>query len=259
MGSPRSIVAALVGVLGFAACAAPHLEAPTLAAWSPTVDVREGRPEDGLPYRLHLPRPGPGGRPARLLVWLHPSTASMNREVEALVPALAARGLALLVVTDKDFRGWVLDDVSRLFEGTLPGLAGLPGLEIRHPLLLGFSAGGQMALFLWRQFPGAFGGVVVMGAEPVKLGADEPSRRMDPPPPGQAGATPLLVLEGAREPGARMWRAVEPVFRGAGVAIELRVVTGRGHEWLLDDPGEREAMLGWLSRVIAAPAGPPSL
>jgi poly(3-hydroxybutyrate) depolymerase len=209
----------------------------------------EGSPPGALPYRLWLPATATADRPARLLVWLHPSTASMNSQVETLVADLAARGIALLVPTEKDFSGWSREEARQLFEGTLPVVARTPGLEAARPALLGFSAGGQLALLLWVQFPGSFSGIAVVGAEPVAFGPGGATRDLEPPPGEGARTTSLLVFEGAKERGARMWQGVLKPWRDAGIPLELRVVPGRGHEWLLAVPAEREAFLGWIENL----------
>jgi hypothetical protein len=104
-----------------------------------------------------------------------------------------------------------------------------------------------MALLLWRQMPGAFAGAAVMGAEPVVFGPGGAAREMEPPRDAGSPVAPLWVLEGAGEPGARMWRGVAGDWRAAGVPLDLRIAAGRGHEWLLDEGAERAAFLAWVS------------
>jgi predicted esterase len=241
-------LAVLAAVL-LSACATARGGGPGDAPPVAGVRAMEGRPAGALPYRLWLPATATADHPARLLVWLHPSTASMNPQVETLVAELAARGIALLVLTEKDFSGWNREDVRQLFDGTIPFVARTPGLDAARPALLGFSAGGQMALLLWLQFPGTFSGIAVVGAEPVAFGAGGATRDLEPPPGEGARATPILVLEGARERGARMWQGVLEPWREAGVPIELQIAPGRGHEWLLSLPAEREAFLGWIEKL----------
>ena len=256
-GVPARSVARVLWVVAAAAlsaCAAVRPDASADLAPVPAgTRSLEGSPAGALAYRLWLPGEATVARPARLLVWLHPSTASMNRQVESLVPELAARGWALLVPTEKDFSGWTREEVRQLLDGTLPSVARTPELDAARPALLGFSAGGQMALLLWLQFPGAFSGVAVVGAEPVVFGAGGLSREIEPPRGERAGATPILVLAGERERGARMWQDVADAWRAGGVRIEIRTVPGRGHEWLLSAPAERGTFLGWLETL--APAG----
>jgi alpha-beta hydrolase superfamily lysophospholipase len=242
-------VLAVLSAGALSACATTRTGAP--GDFEPVSGVRtlEGSPAGGHPYRLRLPAGSTDEAPARLLVWLHPSGASLNPAVESLVPGLAARGWALLVLTDKDFGGWTRDETRQLFDGTLPAVAQTPGLDARRPALLGFSAGGQMALLLWAQFPGAFSGVAIVGAEPVAPAVGRATREITPPPGKAAAATPLLVVEGGQERGVRMWRGVLDPWRDAGVRLELRAVAGRGHEWLLGEPAERDAFLGWIEKL----------
>ena len=222
----------------------------------PGVRTVEGEAPEGFPWRLRLPGDASPARPARLVVWLHPAGRSLNRRVESLAPELAARGFGLLVVTDKAFERWRGDELRRLLGPTLADAGRTPGADPRHPVLLGFSAGGQAALLAWRLAPAAFGGVAVTGAEPTAPGPAGP-RDLDPPPAALRPA-PLWVAVGAGEPAAAEWRSAAPRWREAGLEPDLVVVPGRGHEWLLE--GEvRAAFLGWLARLPAPetrPTGP---
>ncbi|WP_375764758.1 hypothetical protein NR798_23865 [Archangium gephyra] len=210
-------------------------------------DVRTGAPESGLPWRLHLPDTATGEHPLRLLVWMHPSGGSANALVEPLAPAFAERGWALLVVTDKDFSGWRGQEANRLMLGTLPDVARLPGVDARQPVLLGFSAGAQMALELWAARPGAFGGLVLLaGAPRLSQGSEQL------PPAGEARArVPLLAVVGAGDGSAPLWREASRTWPAAGLSLEVLEVLGRGHEWLLGDEAALARVLEWLQARAA--------
>jgi predicted esterase len=248
-------VAALAACAGIAAsaCATSRPGEPGGYDGDARLDVTEGKPGGGLAFRLTTSTAATPERPARLLVWLHPSGGSFNSEVEALAPDLAERGYALLVVTEGPFDSWRGADVGRLVRGTLPAVAAMPCLDARHPVLLGFSAGGQVALLLWRQDPRWMGGLALVAAQPVVPGEGGVAVPLEPPP-GSA-ATPILVFIGAEESGVVRWREAAPRWRGAGVPLTVREVAGRGHEWLLDG-AERQALLGWLERLPAPVVDP---
>jgi hypothetical protein len=91
-----------------------------------------------------------------------------------------------------------------------------------------------------------------MGAEPVAFSPGGGSREMEPPRDVGFPVAPLWVLEGAAEPGARMWRGVAEDWRAAGVPLALRIAAGRGHEWLLDQAEERGAFLAWVAGLAPA-------
>lgn len=60
----------------------------------------------------------------------------------------------------------------------------------------------------------------------------------------------LLALVGEGDgDGPALWRRASETWRGAGVPLQARVVSGRGHEWLLADPAERDVVLGWLAEL----------
>ena len=114
----------------------------------PGVKTVEGNPDGGLRYRIRMSPEATKNKPHRLIIWLHPSGGSMNSTVEALAPRLVKQGWALLVFTQKHFMGWREDDARRLLRHTLPDVAQIEGLDAERPVLLGYSAGGQMALIL---------------------------------------------------------------------------------------------------------------
>ena len=128
----------------------------------------------------------------------------------------------------------------------MPSLASVPELDLRRPVLLGFSAGGQLALMLWQAQPEAVGGAAVMGTAPVD------AFRGPLAAPRAAAAvlarTPLLVLTGEHDVGAAPWRAAERRLRAEGAALTVRTVAGRGHQWLLDG-AELDAFERWLTRL----------
>ncbi|MBF5042661.1 hypothetical protein FGE12_09635 [Aggregicoccus sp. 17bor-14] len=225
----------LVVVL-LAGCAHPRAPAPAIRELS-------GTPPGGLAYRLYLPE---GPRPARLVLWLHPSGHSLNETAARLAPLLARHGFALLTPVDKDFHSWRSDEANRLMGVTLPSLAQQPGLEARRPVLLGFSAGGQLALLLWQGHPELLGGAVLMATSPVDARGD--AIAAPEASPAVLARAPLLVLTGERDVGAGPWRAAEGRLRRAGAVLQVRTVPERGHEWLLEG-AQLDALERWLAAL----------
>lgn len=229
---------ALLGAL-LAACSS-HVSQRPGGDWN----VRTGAPASGLPWRLHLPEAATREHPLRLLVWMHPSGGSANALIEPLAPAFAQRGWALLVVTEKDFSEWRGQEANRLMLGTLPDVARLPEVDVRQPVLLGFSAGAQMALELWAARPGALGGLVLLSGAPRLSQGSEAQ-----PPRGEARAqVPLLALVGARDGSAPLWREASHTWSTAGLRLEVYEVPGRGHEWLLAEAAPLARVLEWLQQ-----------
>ncbi len=217
----------------------------------PGVRTVEGLPEGGLRYRLRM-RPGASAAdPDRLVIWMHPAGGSMNDTVERLAPKLAAAKWALLVLTQKRFVGWTGDDAERLFQRTLPEVAAIDGIDAARPVVLGYSAGGQMALEYYYQKPASFGGLVLDAAYPVRIrGGAVSLDPVDPPTGPDAAGTPLYVLVGTKDGGARVWHKAAPAWRAAGVPLTLEYVPEKPHTWLFGKD-QVARLLAWLGRVAA--------
>lgn len=202
----------------------------------PDVKTIEAAPEGGLKYRFRLPKNPDPQKPARLIVWLHPSGGSMNSTVEKLSPELTKRGYALLVPTHKQWRGWTAKEARQLMEKTLPHAAKTEGLDADKPILMGFSAGGQIALQLWQTRPDAFGGLILSAAYPVTQGNNGVQPLPLPEDKVARQATPILAAVGSNDGGAKLWERTQPAWQDAGIPLQLEIVPEGRHEWLLKGP-----------------------
>jgi len=230
----------------------------------PGVTAIDRAPEGGLRYRLLVPESA-AAKPRRLLVWMHPSGGSMNDLIAGHSPGWMKQGYAVLVPTQKRWRGWSDADAKRLVEKTLPDAATIDGVDAKRPVLVGFSAGGQMALELWRKDPSRFGGLVVDAAYPLDAEAYARGERkaVGPPAGDAAKSVPVLVLVGLADGGHKLWKDAEEPWTKAGVPLTVKYVPDGKHEWLL-----RAELLPefekWLADVAAgklpgaAPAAPPA-
>ncbi len=221
------------------------------------VATHEGDPEGGLRWRLRIAKDAGPEKRQRLILWMHPSGGSMNRVVEALAPELAARGFALLVPTAKPWMSWSGAEVEKLLGKTLEDVGKIKGLDVSKPLLLGFSAGGQMALSLWSEDPSRFGGLVLDAAYPIDAGAYQRGeiKAIDLPAGEAKKSVPLFVLVGDQDGGHQVWKQVETPWSEAGVPLTVIYVPGGRHEWLLK--GEHKtAFLEWLAKLDAQEAEP---
>ncbi len=202
-----------------------------------------GRPARGLRYRLHA---GPADGERRTpLIWLHPSGGSMNTTIERLAGAFGERGYALTVFEGKNFRGWTGGDARRARK-TIAEVGKLDVLDGNRPVLLGYSAGGQLALRWWGRDANAFGGIIVDAAYPI-LQHVKPYR-VQPPPADANEAAPVLALVGQADNGSKVWQNVEPTWRKAGVSVEVLYVPGAGHTWLIQGRYLRRT-LEWLAEL----------
>lgn len=219
------------------------------------VKTVERQPEGGLRYYLRMPPEASKAKPARLVVWLHPSGGSGNRLAESLTMRLARNGYALLVPNQKQWRGWSGEELKRLMEKSLPDAGQVEGIDPRKPILLGFSAGGQAALSLWSSDPARLGGLIVDAAYPIRVepGPKGGVRQATSGPPDSPAVklVPIYVLVGEADQGGRglgIWRKVESPWRKAGVPLTIHAVPDKGHQWLVG-PKEADALEAWLKEI----------
>lgn len=211
--------------------------------------IMQGSPEGGLPYRLTMADDATEARASRVVVWLHPSGGPYIQKVEELAPLFLRHRLALLVITEKkSFKGWTRDDAARLFGLTLPEVSGIAGIDATKPILMGFSAGGQLALKLWAIRPADYGGFILDAAYPTETHENGDQTPLEPPAADGVTSVPLFVLVGAKDEGSALWRKTSRTWRKAGVPLTIRYVRGKGHEWLFGEQ-EAAALDAWLSSV----------
>jgi predicted esterase len=245
---------------GFADVVAKCAEAQK-AAWEklydPLPDVPElkavdASPAGGLRYRLLMSKDASAEKPQRLLVWLHPSGGSMNKVVAGCAARWSKAGWALLVPTQKRWGGWTNDDAAQLVQHTLPEAAKTPGVDAKRPVLIGFSAGGQMAIELWRKDAGRWGGLVLDAAYPIDVeAARSGSMVVIAPPEGDAPkSAPVSVLVGDADQGHFLWKQAEGSWRRAGVPLTVTYVAGGKHAWLVKG-ADADALDAWLADVAA--------
>ncbi len=236
-----------------AAKAAENERAAFAASYRPGKEIAgvktiEDYPEGGLRYRLRMSPDATAAKPNKLIVWLHPSGGSLNDNVEAMAPMLLKHGYALVVFTQKNFAGWGEGDDLKL-SVSLKAVGKIPGIDANKPILLGFSAGGQLALLFWAQNPSRFGGLVLDAAYPVR--ATPTGYALAPLPKSKAiKDVPVLALVGTADGGSQFWKKAEQIWRDAGIPLQVIYVPGKKHQWLFDK--ERTQQLDeWLSQVAS--------
>lgn len=219
----------------------------------PGVKTVEAAPADGLRYRLRMSPAATKEKPNRLIVWMHPSGGSMDSVVEALAPRFIKHGFALVVFTKKNYNSWSSEDAMRLPK-TLDALAAIDGISDDRPVLMGFSAGGQMALMLWHASGAGLGGLILDAAYPVQMGADGKYARMDMPKDDASLKVPFFVLVGLKDGGSQVWKQSEAPFKQAGTPLTISYLENGKHEWLFGK-NELDALDKWLVELAAKPAG----
>ena len=222
----------------------------------PGLRTFEGRPDGGLRYRLRVPESASTERPARVIAWLHPSGSLFN-EVEGLLAPRAGRlGHAFLVPTQKvDVVAWWERDAKRFLGPSLAEAQTRPGVSSERPVVLGFSAGGQIALTLWNERPERFGALILVAAYPVEADVETDGYRPTPLPKSPAiRDVPIYVLVGEEDGLVHIWREAFDGWRDAGVPLTVRYVPRAGHDWLVGDE-ELEELLRWLAALPGARDG----
>ncbi|RKI00354.1 hypothetical protein [Corallococcus sp. AB038B] len=243
---PRVRFAALTLALATACASAPPVPRTPGVAVMP---ARTGAPANGLPYRLFVSGKATPAHPHRLVVWLHPTGTDGLALVEPLADAFAARGYALLTFPREHVQGWSGADANRMMLGTLPEVARVPGVDAQRPVLLGFSAGAQMALELWAARPDAFRALVLIAGAPRLSRGDE----YNPPRSSAHARMPLLSFIGERDGSAPLWRTALESWRAAGLRLDSREVPGQGHTWLLVRPDELTVLFQFLAELSRGP------
>lgn len=210
----------------------------------------EGPAEGGFRHRLRMPPDTSAAKPCRLLVWLHPWNGYENELVEELAPELARRGFCLLVPTQKRLPTWRVEEARRLRDVTVPAAGRIEGVRAERPVLLGFSAGGQASLALWREAPEKLGAIVVVAAYPYDDEADLRGETVlfELPRAAAPKATPIVAFVGSQDPDLGLWRLAQERWTSDRVELSVEVVPGRGHEWLFDGPA-RAKLLETLERL----------
>ncbi|GMT96782.1 hypothetical protein KH5H1_09010 [Corallococcus caeni] len=240
----RALLPALLAAVLTTACAS--VSRPPVELATPT---RTGAPANGLPYRLFVSGQASPEHPHRLVMWLHPTGTDGLTLVEPLADALAAQGFALLTFPREHAEGWSGADANRMMLGTLPEVARVPGVDAERPVLLGFSAGAQMALELWAARPEAFRALVLVAGAPRLSRGDEHT----PPRTSAHARVPILSLIGETDGSAPLWRTAREAWRTAGLRLDVRELPGQGHTWLLALPSEQTALFQFLAELSRAP------
>ncbi|RKH13908.1 hypothetical protein D7V77_40250 [Corallococcus sp. CA041A] len=245
MGSRVRFAALTLALATACASALPVPRTPGVAV----MPTRTGAPENGLPYRLFVSGKATPDHPHRLVVWLHPTGTDGLTLVEPLANAFATQGYALLTFPREHAQGWSGADANRVMLGTLPEVARVPGVDAERPVLLGFSAGAQMALELWAARPDAFRALVLIAGAPRLSRGDE----YNPPRSAAHARVPLLSFIGERDGSAPLWRTALESWRAAGLRLDSREVPGQGHTWLLVRPHEQTELFQFLAELSRGP------
>ena len=85
-------------------------------------------------------------------------------------------------------------------------------------------------------------------AYPVDMAVYRAERRAVPrslPDDPAVKTVPIFAIVGDLDGGSMIWRVAEDAWRAQGVPLKIDYVTGRRHEWLIDET-RLAAVLAWL-------------
>jgi predicted esterase len=195
-------------------------------------------------YRLYPAKVGADEKPS-LLVWLHPAGAAANQLVVPWQPQLAELGYALMLPRTTQPNTWRREDVKALVAFIDHAVAN-HGVDASKVVLLGYSAGGQVACHVAMRHADRVAGVVAMSGLPTRSLRDQ---RALMPPEKHKDSLAYFLLVGEDE--ARLTsasQAAQMQMLVAGFSVRVRVVQGAGHAF---HDSERGAVLEWLKTVRA--------
>jgi pimeloyl-ACP methyl ester carboxylesterase len=213
--------------------------------------MREEKRGGSMGYRVAVPPSVLTQRP-RIAVWLHPERSSGAELIEPLAPLFARHGFALVVPTEKNFRTWESRDVEELFGRVLPEAAQRYTLLAEQPLLVGYSAGAQIALHLWHQAPERWAGLVLVGSAPQLISSDAVQDITFPAAEAwRYGGTPVLSIVGELDPSSGKWRSVLDKWKAVGVPLDFKQVPNADHHWCVG-AFEEERLDAWMATLPPA-------
>jgi predicted esterase len=199
-------------------------------------------PEGG--YTLYLPRQQAGRKPP-LLVWLHPAGAERNQLATRWWPELSEMGWALMLPESKTPKNWGMDEDKTVLRH-IEAAAKKHEVDAGKVVLLGFSAGGQMAFYTAWKHPERIAGVVTMSAVPVKSARD-----LSAPIPAKEHAASLayfMVVGEQEELATRIATCAQLELVCEGFSARLQIVKEAGHAF---HESEKKDVLAWLDEVAA--------
>ena len=203
--------------------------------------IEEKVPGQGS-YKLYLPG-GPKARKAPLVVWLHPAGAEANELVIKWWPDLHDLGYALMLPKSENARFWRFEEEKKLL-AYVDHAAAKHKVNAKRVVLLGYSAGGQMAFFMGMKRAERLAGIVTMSAVPVK-GMHDLSTAL-PPKQFKESLAYFMVLGEQEEAGVRIAKRAQLELLADGFSALLHVVKDAGHAFHASEKG---AVLEWLGEV----------
>jgi predicted esterase len=179
-----------------------------------------------------------------LIIALHGTGMTGQDMHNALLPVATEMGVALVSPDALRPAGngfsWTYRDESEWFvEHLIERISSEHRVDPSRTILIGFSQGANIALIMGQTHSDKFIGVV-----PICGHYEEQVAASDVQP------APFYLMMGARDPWKRTYTKARKVFDEAGGEVQLRILTGRGHELPSGSVGFKEykKALIWIFR-----------
>lgn len=210
------------------------------------VEKKTYKPKDSqqLSYQLLTPDvPDTAKATQPLVVWLHPAGDFMNKQIEQdWWPALKKAGCFLILPESKSKNTWAPDEAPFVMNCIDDAIARHAQISPRRVVLFGYSAGGQIALYLGGTQGDKLAGIVTMAAYPI----NPQKGQLMLPPPAYKDKTSYFLICGRNDGGLRVCRPAVFQMRKQGFNALLTEVPGLAHAFA---PSEKPAIVAWIASL----------
>jgi len=233
----------VVVALAIAAVLAAHPRATRAQQQSPKTFTI---PRNERTYKLFAPPGAEKKKNLPLVVYLHPSGGPMLTEFQRdYLPVLTKRGCVVAVPLSKDKRQWAVRSDTYI-RSVITDVGARYSIDAKRIVLLGISAGGQVALFLADRTPKQFRAVVVVSTNPVVIRGGKgvwfyPDRRT------LKKCSYFVVCHITHGASLKFWRQVRAKLAPAGASISIIPVLGKPAHY---QPPPKQLRL-WLGAVLS--------
>ena len=230
------IACAFVAVTGLAA-QPPKLESDERKTYKP-------KDSEQLSYQLLIPDvPDAAKATQPLVVWLHPAGDFMNKQIEKdWWPALKKAGCFLILPESKSKNTWAPDEAAFVINCIDDAIARHAQISPKRVVLFGYSAGGQIALYLGCTQGDKLAGIVTMAAYPI----NPRKGQLMLPPPTYKDKTSYFLICGRKDGGLRVCRPAVFQMKKLGFNAILTEVPGLEHAFA---PSEKTAVVAWIASL----------
>jgi len=230
------IACAFVVVTGFAA-EPPKMESNEKKTYKPKDSAQLG-------YQLLIPDvPDTAKATQPLVVWLHPAGDFMNNQIEKdWWPELKKAGCFLILPESKSKDTWAPDEAAFVMNCIDDAIARHGQISPKRVVLFGYSAGGQLALYLGCAQGEKLAGIITMAAYPMH----PQTGQLMLPRPMYKDKTSYFLICGRKDGGLRVCRPAVFQMKKLGFNALLTEVPGLEHAFA---PSEKPAVVAWIASL----------